>query len=71
MASFKCKGIYLGNSSTISGQNEKINTKFTIKDYFDGEKTTEDTEVKMQKTSRPRRQWRTVESNRHLEQSDE
>ena len=35
MASFKCKGIYLGNSSTISGQNEKINTKFTIKDYFD------------------------------------
>ncbi len=49
MASFKCKGIYLGNSSTISGQNEKINTKFTIKDYFDGEKTTEDTEVKMQK----------------------
>lgn len=49
MASFKFKNIYLGNSSTISSQNEKINTKFTIKDYFDGEKTTEDTETKMQK----------------------
>lgn len=50
MASFKFKNIYLSSSSTISSQNEKINTKFTIEDYFDGEKTTEDAEAKMQKT---------------------
>lgn len=49
MASFKFKNIYLGESSTISGVNEKINTKFSISDYFDGEKTSEDAEVKMQK----------------------
>lgn len=49
MASFKIKNSYLGESSTISSQNEKINTKFSINDYFDGEKTTEDAEVKMQK----------------------
>lgn len=49
MASFKFKNSYLGESSTISSQNEKINTKFSIDDYFDGEKTSEDTEVKMQK----------------------
>lgn len=49
MASFKFKNIYLGDSSTISSNNEKITTKFTIPDYFYGEKTTEDTEVKMQK----------------------
>lgn len=50
MASLKFKNIYLNDSSTISSQNEKINTKFTISDFFDGEKTTEDAEVKMQKT---------------------
>ncbi|MCI8498240.1 MAG: stage V sporulation protein AD [Bacilli bacterium] len=50
MASIKFKNIYLKDSSTISGQNEKINTKFTIPDFFDGEKTTEDAEIKMQKT---------------------
>lgn len=50
MASFKVKNAYLGESSTISSQNEKINTKFSINDFFDGEKTTEDTEAKMQKT---------------------
>lgn len=49
MASFKFKNIYLGESSTISGVNEKINTKFSISDFFDGEKTSEDAEVKMQK----------------------
>ncbi len=49
MASFKFKNSYLGESSTVSSQNEKINTKFSIDDYYDGEKTTEDTEVKMQK----------------------
>lgn len=49
MASFKFKNIYLGDSSTISGVNEKITTKFSISDYFDGEKTSEDAEVKMQK----------------------
>lgn len=49
MASFKIKNSYLGESSTISSQNEKITTKFSINDYFDGEKTTEDAEVKMQK----------------------
>lgn len=49
MASLKFKNIYLGPSSTISSQNEKINTKFTLSDYFDGEKTIEDAEIKMQK----------------------
>lgn len=49
MASFKIKNAYLGESSTISSKNEKINTKFSIDDYFNGEKTTEDAEVKMQK----------------------
>ena len=49
MASFKFKNVYLGDTSTISGVNEKINTKFSISDYFDGEKTSEDAEVKMQK----------------------
>lgn len=48
MASFKFKNIYLGESSTISSNNEKINTKFSIKDFFNGEKTTEDAETKMQ-----------------------
>lgn len=48
MASFKFKNIYLGESSTISGVNEKINTKFSFPDFFDGEKTSEDAEVKMQ-----------------------
>lgn len=50
MASFKFKNIYLGNSSTISSNNEKINTKFTVGDYFDGEDTTENSEIKMQRT---------------------
>ncbi len=48
MASFKFKNIYLSESSTISGINEKINTKFSFPDYFNGEKTSEDAEVKMQ-----------------------
>lgn len=48
MASFKFKNIYLKDTSTISGINEKINTKFAFQDYFDGEKTSEDAEVKMQ-----------------------
>lgn len=50
MASFKFKNTYLKDFSTISSQNEKINTKFTIKDYYYGEKTTEEAEMKMQKT---------------------
>ncbi len=49
MASFKFKSIYLSDSSTISGTNEKIHTKFAIGDYFDGEKTSENAEIKMQK----------------------
>lgn len=49
MASIKFKNIYLGESSTISGTNEKINTKFSIQDYFNGEKTVEQSEMKLQK----------------------
>ncbi len=49
MASFKFKNVYLKDSSTISSKNEKINTKFTINNFFDGEKTSENTEIKMQK----------------------
>lgn len=49
MASFKLKNTYLKDSSTISSRNEKINTKFTIDNFFDGEKTTENTEIKMQR----------------------
>ena len=50
MASFKLKKTYLGESSSISSENEKINTKFILEDYFSGEKTTENSEVKMEKT---------------------
>jgi len=49
MASIKFKGVYLGESSTLSGTNEKINTKFAVQDYFNGEKTVEHSEMKMQK----------------------
>ena len=49
MASFKFKNIYLQDSSSISGVNEKITTKFSISDYFDGEPTSENAEMKMQK----------------------
>lgn len=49
MASIKFKNVYLGKSSTISSENEKINTTFTIDDYFIGEQTIENSEVKMQK----------------------
>ncbi len=49
MASIKFKNVYLSDFSTISGINEKINTKFSFSDYFEGEKTSEDAEVKMQK----------------------
>lgn len=49
MASFKFKNAYLKESSTISSNNEKITTKFSIKDFFDGEKTSENAEIKMQK----------------------
>lgn len=49
MASFKFKNVYLKDYSTISGVNEKINTKFSLKDYFDGEQTSENAEIKMQK----------------------
>lgn len=50
MASIKFRNnIYLHRSSTISSNNEKINTKFTIEDFFNGEETTEDAEIKMQK----------------------
>lgn len=49
MASFKFKNIYIKDSSTISGINEKINTKFSLQDYFDGESTSENAEVKMQR----------------------
>lgn len=49
MASIKFKNAYLHGSSTISSQNEKINTKFTIDDFFDGENTSENAEIKMQK----------------------
>ena len=50
MASFKLKKSYLGESSSISSQNEKINTKFILDDYFGGENTSEDSEIKMEKT---------------------
>ncbi len=49
MASFKLKKTYLGYSSSITSKNEKIDTKFTLDDYFIGEKTSENSEVKMQK----------------------
>ncbi|HBA37219.1 MAG TPA: stage V sporulation protein AD [Firmicutes bacterium] len=48
MASIKFKDIFLNESSTISSHNEKIDTKFTMEDFFDGENTSEDAEVKMQ-----------------------
>ena len=47
MASFRFRKIYLGESSTISSKNEKINTKFSLSDYFDGEKTSESAQEKM------------------------
>lgn len=50
MASIKFRNVYLGESSTLSSQNEKINTKFTVNDFFEGEKTSEDSEIKMQRT---------------------
>lgn len=49
MASCKFKNIYLKDYATISGINEKINTKFSLSDYFDGESTSENAEIKMQK----------------------
>ncbi len=48
MASLRFKNVYLKESSTISGPNEKITTKFSFKDFFDGEKTSEKAELKMQ-----------------------
>jgi len=50
MASIRFKNIYLGEASTISSENEKIKTKFTIDSYFNGETKIEDAEVKMQET---------------------
>lgn len=50
MASIKIKNIYLNESSTISSNTEKIHSKFSVSDYFDGEATTENAEIKMQKT---------------------
>ncbi len=50
MASFRFKKVYLKDSSTISSPNEKINTKFSISDFFEGEETPEAAEIKMQKT---------------------
>ncbi len=50
MASIRFKNIYLKKSSTISGRNEKINTKFTLPDYFNRNKTVEDAEIDMQHT---------------------
>lgn len=50
MASIRFKKVYLGLTSSISSKNEKINTNYTIDDYFNGEKTSEGSEVKMQKT---------------------
>lgn len=49
MASFRISKVYLGDYSTISSPKEKIETKFVLEDYLDGEKTSESTEVKMQK----------------------
>jgi len=49
MASIKFKNVYLDKYSTISSQYEKINTTFTMEDFFLGENTIEATEVKMQK----------------------
>lgn len=43
------KSAYLDESSTISSEKEKINTKFTVDDFFDGERTSEDAEIKMQR----------------------
>ncbi len=43
------KNIYLKNSSTISSKNEKINTKYTLQDYFNRSDTVENTEIDMQK----------------------
>lgn len=50
MASIRFKNIYLGEASTISSENEKIKTKFTVDNYFNGEDKIEDAEVKMQET---------------------
>lgn len=49
MASIKFKNVYLDKFATISSQNEKINTTFTMEDFFLGEDTIEATEIKMQK----------------------
>lgn len=49
MASVRFKKVYLGDYVTISSSNEKINTTYTIDDYFYGEKTIEASEVRMQR----------------------
>lgn len=49
MASIRFSKVYLGESSTISSKNEKINTKYTIDDFYNGEDTVEKSEIKLQK----------------------
>lgn len=50
MASIRFKNAYLGCSKTITSNNEKIDSTYKIVDYFDGEKTVELAEEKLQKT---------------------
>lgn len=50
MASIRFSKVYLGEASTISSKNEKINTKYTIDDFYNDERTIEGSEVKLQKT---------------------
>ncbi len=48
MASMRFKSAFLGLSKTISSNNERVNTTHKINDYFNGEKTIELAEEKMQ-----------------------
>ena len=49
MASIRFNNIYLGKSVSISSNDEKIFTKHTIKDYYNGEKTFEEAEEKQER----------------------
>lgn len=53
MASFKYKDVYLNKFYSIAGKNENNgnlkNVNRYLKDFYDGEKTIEDSEIKMQK----------------------
>ena len=49
MASIRFKNVYLDISKTISSNNERVDSTYKIGDYFDGEKTVELVEEKLQK----------------------